>query len=271
MLYCSVNYQPVDSLSIQDRGLAYGDGLFTTAKIAHGHVEMFKAHLERLQTGCIALGINLPNFEQLAEQVNKAVQNYPLAVLKIMITAGAGGRGYSRLGVQQCNVIMMIFDFPQHYLSWQQEGINLGIAQCQLGLTNILSGIKHLNRLEQVMIRKELDQCDSDDLLVLDLNQQVVETSCANIFWCEKGVWFTPEITQAGISGLMRNKILKMVENITVIKTGLPEFTQLDAAFICNSVMGLVPVNCFNEQTIAMNMSKEFINKIIAEDKNSHL
>ena len=153
MYYCSVNGQKSQLISVKDRGLAYGDGIFTTAKISHGKVLLFDEHFARLKEGCLKLGLLLPDFANLAHEVSEQAEAYDIAVLKIMITSGEGGRGYSRQGIEKANTIIQISPFPEHYGTWQSKGIRLGISQQLLGINPLLAGIKHLNRLEQVMIR----------------------------------------------------------------------------------------------------------------------
>jgi 4-amino-4-deoxychorismate lyase len=263
MLYCSVNYQQVNTLSVVDRGLAYGDGLFTTAKVIDGKIAMLAAHLERLKSGCLALALEPPNFAQLAEQLNVVADKYSLAVLKVIITSGIGGRGYSRHGVGKATVIISLFEFPQHYINWQQQGISLGLCKLKLGLNPMLAGIKHLNRLEQVLIRQELDLCAEDDLVVLDINNRVISASCGNIFWHDNGQWHTPKIVQAGIAGLMRAKILAEIANIEVVNANLSDLNTAQAMFICNSVMGIVPIRVYNQQQLSLNTVNLLINKLL--------
>ncbi len=258
MRYCSVNYQKVNTISVLDRGLAYGDGVFTTGKVVAGQVEMLSAHLERLKIGCHKLAIIAPDFIKLAEQVKAVTTDFSLAVLKIVITAGIGGRGYSRHRADKATVIISLFDFPEHYFLWQQQGINLGVSKHKLGLNPMLAGIKHLNRLEQVLIRQELDHRAEDDLLVLDLNNHVIESSCANVFWLANGTWQTPKITTAGIAGLMRAKILTDIHDIDLVDVSLSYLSELakssklKAMFICNSVMGVVPIKAYNQQLLSL-------------------
>ena len=209
MLYCSINGQQTDQLSIADRGLAYGDGIFTTAKIHHGQVEMLEQHIKRLKSSCQRLGIEGLNFNRLKEELSQLALTYPLAVLKVLISAGQGGRGYSRIGVNTPTVIISSFDFPLFYVKWQQQGIWVGDSQTQLGINPLLAGIKHLNRLEQVFVRKELDSRVEDDLLVYNINNRLVESSSSNVFWFKGQELYTPKITDAGVAGLMRDAVLK--------------------------------------------------------------
>jgi len=259
MLYCSVNYQEITNISSQDRGLSYGDGIFTTGKVLNGEFELLTQHINRLKSACIALSIVSPNFVELNNNIKNVAKNYTLAVLKVIITAGIGGRGYSRLSIEQPTIIISVFDFPRHYFDWKKQGISLGECHLQLGVNPMLSGIKHLNRLEQVLIRRELDACAEDDLLVTDLNGVVVETSCANVFWLKDDLWQTPNISYSGIAGLMRAEILAQVDSIQIVDAKLTDLVDVKAIFICNSVMGLVPVNEYNKKRLSISAVDAFI------------
>ena len=253
MLYCSVNSQQVNQLSITDRGFSYGDGLFTTAKITAGKVEMLTQHIQRLTTGCQKLLMSLPDFSLITSELVKVAQPYQQAVIKIVITAGQGGRGYSRLGINAPNVVIMISEFPAHYKEWQAQGITLGISEQHLGINPMLQGLKHLNRLEQVLLRRELDQRVEDDLVVCNVNNHVIETSCANLFYFLDDKLYTPQLLDSGVVGLMRENILKKCSETIIKATSLTDLTQASAMFICNSVMGIVPVQHFNGHVLSIN------------------
>ena len=264
MLYCAVNDQPIDVLSVKNRGFAYGDGLFTTATIVEGKVAMLSLHLERLINGCQQLSLEQPDVSKLKDSIEKIAINYNKAVLKVVITAGDGGRGYSRLGSDKPTVVISVSAFPQHYPLWQETGINLGISKLQLGINPMLSGLKHLNRLEQVLIRQELDRRVEDDLLVTDINGHIIESSCANVFWLKEGRWHTPKISNAGVAGLMRRSILKSLEMVDIDDYMLSELDGLEAMFICNCVMGVVPIKTFNGKLLSLS-KVDAINKLIGE------
>jgi 4-amino-4-deoxychorismate lyase len=252
MLYCSVNGKKNDQISVTDRAFSYGDGLFTTAKIEHGQVQMLPAHLERLLKGCERLCITPPNIEVLAQQITQVALTFPLAVLKVVITAGQGGRGYSRQDSTNNNVIVCVHEFPKHYSQLNSYGIVLGDSQFKLGLNPMLAGLKHLNRLEQVMIRKELDQRTEDDLLVCDINNHIVETSSANVFWLKGEQVYTPKITSAGVAGLMRDAVIAKVKNVNIVEAKLEQLVNIEGMFIGNSVMGIVPVRRYNGRNLAL-------------------
>ncbi len=265
MSLCLVNGQQQAQISLTDRGLAYGDGLFTTAKVVNGQVEFLAEHLARLVDGCRYLAINYDHQALLAE-INEITSSQNVAVLKIIITSGRGGRGYSRQGVEQSQRILTIHSLPAHYQTWSEQGITLENSQQQLGINPMLKGLKHLNRLEQVLIRTELDNADCDDLLVTDINGRIVETSCANVFWFANNQLFTPNIISSGVAGVYRKLLLANDSDIVQLDARQEQLNVVQAMFICNSVMGIVPVRAYQGQMLDIDIVKhyraDFLHKI---------
>ncbi|MDO6426929.1 aminodeoxychorismate lyase [Thalassotalea sp. 1_MG-2023] len=262
MLYCSLNGIRTEDISIKDRGLAYGDGVFTTAKIVDGTILLLAEHIDRLKESCARIALSNIDWHALKAELVKQSTAFPLAVLKVMITAGTGGRGYSRIGVSKPNVIVMVHEFPKHYIDWHQTGVSIGIAKTQLGINPQLAGIKHLNRLEQVLIRKELDESDWQDLIVTDVQNNIVETSCANVFWIKNNAVFTPELGSSGVAGLLRTQAISQFSKVKLVKAPIDALKEVDAMIICNSVMGYVPVENFNGQTLSLSVASRFIGKL---------
>jgi 4-amino-4-deoxychorismate lyase len=252
MHYCSINGQIQNVLSITDRAFSYGDGVFTTAKISQGKVELLPFHIKRLVDSCQQLTIPLTHIEQIINEVQDVAQQFSLAVLKIIISAGQGGRGYSRKGITQSNVIISVHDIPQHYATWPKHGITLGDSEFQLGLNPMLKGLKHLNRLEQVLIRAELDERLEDDLVVCDINGHVIEASSSNIFWLKDDKVFTPKLTDSGVYGLIRQQLLTCLDDIDIVTMDSSALTEATSIFICNCVMGIVPIKQYHNRALAL-------------------
>jgi 4-amino-4-deoxychorismate lyase len=255
MYYQSINGEQEQHLLINNRGLAYGDGVFTTAKVINGKVQFLSAHIERLINSCNKLNISLPDFSIIIDELTEAAQTYKLSVAKIIITAGDGGRGYSRQGCSTSNVIITFHAFPEHYLLLQQKGIHLGVSTLKIGINPLTAGIKHLNRLEQVLIRQELDNRIEDDLLVLNYLENVIEATAANVFWYKNNTWHTPKLDESGVEGLMRNQIIQNCSNhfeINLVNAKLSALDCIEAMFICNSVMGVMPVREFESQKLSL-------------------
>ena len=176
-----------------------------------------------------------------------------------MITAGSGGRGYSRLGLSESatNIILMISDFPSHYESLAQEGIIVGDSKQQISTSSMLGGIKHLNRLEQVLLRTELDERSEDDLIVMNCQGNVIEATSSNMFYWQNEQLCTPEITTSGVDGLIRQAIITKKPDVKVCQTSLENLNDAQAMFISNALMGIIPIKTYNNRQLDIDLVLE--------------
>ena len=241
-----INGVEQDTLAANDRAAQFGDGCFTTARIQQGQVALLDAHLQRLQTTCEKLQIPFHDWLTLSEEMQRLARPHAQGVLKVILTRGVGGRGYSTAGCVSPTRILSVSPFPAHYARWREEGITLTQSPVPLGRNPWLAGLKHLNRLEQVLIRSHLEQTDADEALVLDSEGWVTECCAANLFWRKGRDVFTPRIDQAGVNGIMRQHIIAQLAEspyqlIEVV--ALPEaLADADEVLICNALMPIVPV-----------------------------
>jgi 4-amino-4-deoxychorismate lyase len=244
-----VNGQSQTILSLADRAIQYGDGCFTTISVINGNAELWAQHLQRLKSSCERLHIKFAHWQNLQTDVERLISDKNDTVLKIIISRGEGGRGYGTQNVSSPNYILTLHDKPNHFEKWQQVGICLTLSPITLGKQPLLAGIKHLNRLEQVLIKQSLEQTNYVDAVVCDTDKMLVETSIGNLFWLQGQVWYTPELIHSGVEGVMRNHVMaKIRENshlkVTVqeVRTTIRSLADADEVFVCNSLMKVVPV-----------------------------
>lgn len=239
----------------RDRAFHFGDGLFSTAQVLNGQIQLLELHKQRLQRGVELLGIDSADIGLVINDAIEQSVGCQLGVIKLVVTRGEGGRGYSDVGVSDANYYSRLTEFPEHYLAWRKQGVDLGVAQVRLGLQPMLAGLKHLNRLEQVMIRRELDRRALDEAVVLDINDNVIEGCSCNIFWSTDGQWYTPELSMAGVAGVMREHIVLALGKkgivVKVVQQKLAELLCADTVFICNALMNVVPVNSIDGQSFS--------------------
>ena len=240
-----INGLRATALSIADRATQYGDGCFTTMAVIDGKISHWQQHLHRLQSAASALAINFSLWQELQQQVRALALATGHGVIKIIVSRGSGGRGYAP-GKEQGNYLLSVHEMPQHYASWRRQGVKLGHSSVQLAKQPLLAGIKHLNRLEQVLVKQSFDAEVFDDVLVCDTDGMLVETSVANLFWRKGPCWFTPDLYFCGVEGVMRNLVLahfaKIAQPVQQVRSTIAALWQADEVFICNSLMGLVPV-----------------------------
>lgn len=233
-------------IAARDRAVQFGDGCFTTAAILDGKIKLLEAHLQRLQESCERLFMPLPNLPQLATEMQQIAAQQTQAVLKVILTPGAGGRGYSRKGCTAPTRILSLSPWPQHYATLQQQGATLVTSPITLARNPLLAGLKHLNRLEQVLIRHHLDQTEADEALVLDTAGTVVECCAANLFWRKGNNIFTPRLEQAGVNGIMRRYLMAQMarsgQACQLIDGSRDDVLNADEVVICNALMPVLPV-----------------------------
>lgn len=240
------------SLPVIDRGFAYGHGLFETITLQWGQPIAWQAHLERLKAGADRLFIPLAdNIEQvlladLAALLAKQSSSTERQVLKITITRGCGGRGYGVDASVSINRVVQLNVFPSYPDQPSTHGVAVRLCQTRLAIAPQLAGIKHLNRLEQVLARSEWSTPDIREGLVLDTDGYLVEGTMSNLFWCRDGVLYTPQLDRCGVKGIIREQVIRLAEQQKIpLKEGLfavDMLHQADEVFVCNSIIAIWPV-----------------------------
>lgn len=245
-----VNGHYTSQLNLADRATQYGDGCFTTIAVSAGKLEYWSEHLQRLHSSCARLHIEFTRWIELEDNLHTLAEKKGQGVLKVIISRGEGGRGYGLKGVGLATYIITEHDMPTHYRGWQQAGIKLNVSPIQLAKQPLLAGLKHLNRLEQVMIKRHLEQSVFDDCLVTDTDSMLVESSAGNLFWRQGDIWYTPELTSCGVEGVMRNQLFELIrqqdDQVQQIRATLDILQEADEVLVCNCLMKIVPVTSFS-------------------------
>lgn len=240
-----INGKQCQQIDAMDRGLAYGDGLFSTIKVEQGLVIDWSLHLNRFKAGCERLFFPDINWQQLEQEVFTTAQQLTesSAVIKVILTRGSGGRGYSAQGCEQVQRIIMSSAFPTFYEQWQKQGIKVILCESQLGRNKQLAGLKSLARLEQVLIKQELIEKGADEGLVCDELGHVIEGCASNLFVYLNEQWLTPKLDYAGVVGVMRQRIFNDCEQLVVEKElTITEIKQASCLCLTNALMGIVPI-----------------------------
>lgn len=244
-LACLVNGTDTDVVSSRDRGLHYGDGLFETVAVANGVPLQWGRHLRRLSDGAARLAISLPGADTLNAEAQRLCAGHRRAVLKVIITRGIGGRGYAPVPQAEPTRVLSLFPWPDYPREYGEHGVPVRICRTRLGRNPALAGIKHLNRLEQVLARAELSETHVEGLM-LDGDDRVIEGTMSNLFAVIDGVLTTPELSGCGIAGVMRELIIEHARDILggcrIQHLTLNEIFQASEVFLSNSLIGIWPV-----------------------------
>jgi len=252
MIKAIINGRVADCVAASDRGLLYGDGLFETVAVRKGKPEYWQQHLQRLQTGCSRLGIEPVDELLLAEQCQLLADGVDQAVIKIIVTRGSGGRGYRVPARPASTRILQLHEWPDFPPACAQQGVAARLCDMRLGHNPVLAGIKHLNRLEQVLARQEWDDNGIREGLLLDTAGNLVEGTMSNLFLVRDGVLLTPDLQRCGVAGIMRSQLLELAGQLSIgteiCQLGMADLHAAEEVFICNSLIGIWPVIAIDDR-----------------------
>jgi 4-amino-4-deoxychorismate lyase len=252
----TLNGRPlVDGVSAYDRGLHYGDGLFETIVCVKGKARFLSLHLERLSLGCERLRIVLGDVEPLRAEIQKVAATGD-ALVKIIVTRGeAVARGYGWAGTEIASRLVFRYPLPPENVI-AQAGIRAAVAQLQYGENPRLAGLKHLNRLEQVLARSEMPVEEAAELLVFSTSGKLVSGTMSNVFLVKHGRVSTPKLDRCGVAGVMRRVVLREVaaEGIAVEESELGEehLASAEEIFVTNARIGIWPVRTLGERELGI-------------------
>ncbi|KAA0875456.1 aminodeoxychorismate lyase [Nitrincola tapanii] len=263
-----IDGQVQDLCPSDDRGLTYGQGVFETLPCTEGQPWLWPAHLQRLLRGCRQLKIPC---EALEAQLHADLQQLPQqdGVLKILVTAGSGGRGYALPEPIYPRRILQFSPRPYWPDAPFHQGIRARVCQLRLAHQPALAGLKHLNRLEQVLARSEWSDPGIREGILLSYQDELIEGTMSNLFLVKAGQLFTPDLSQTGVSGIMRNYLIDMATDLSLpvqIKgLTLEDLWAADEVFFCNSLIAIWPLVALEEQSFAIGPITRCLQKVLQE------
>jgi 4-amino-4-deoxychorismate lyase len=241
-----VNGMHGNQISIRDRGLLYGDGVFRTLRASGGRALHWPQHYQKLLHDCAALGIACPAPGLLAAELNGLLARHRDGAIKLIVTRGQGMRGYAPPAHAEPTHLWDVSPLPDYPSDWATSGIKARVCQLRLGPQPRLAGIKHLNRLENVLAAGEWSDADIAEGLLMDAAGNVIAGTRSNLFMVTQGKLITPDLSRCGVAGVQRDRVMAWAKRygmpLQVRDVSLDEVLQADELFVVNSIMVLWPL-----------------------------
>lgn len=241
-----------------NRAAQFADGLFETMMVNHGEIVGLKYHVTRLSAGLKRLDIKSPSsnlagmLSSFAHKLSE-LSGVKSGVLKVIISRGDSARGYGYVETIQPHVTAFYNEQPVLSDHIYTQGVVVECLQTQCAIQPQLAGIKHLNRLENVLAKKELGNRAFEGLMFNHLGFAIEGTS-SNVFFEKDNQLFTPDLTLSGVAGVMRECVLSFAQShkikINLDNISVTQLERFSQGFICNSVMGIVPISSLDGRSL---------------------
>ena len=227
-------------IALDDRGFTLGHGLFETVLWSNGAPEYWDAHVGRLERGCRALGLPLPDraAARMAAEIAIEARGSPRrAAVRLNWSAGVGDRGLDPPAIYAPRLTA-----SAALLGPPPGPARLATAHVRRNDRSPVSRLKSLSYLDNVLARAEARAAGADEALMLNTAGEVACAAAANIFWLRHDEVFTPDLACGVLDGVIRREVIAACHNL-----GLPlhevfaNSCRLAGApmFITNSLVGV--------------------------------
>lgn len=246
-----VNGEPGSALSPLDRGLHYGDGLFETIACVGGRPRFLSLHLERLTRGCKRLGLVPPGNVELRRELTSIAALTDRAIVKLLLTRGpATARGYRVSGSEKSTRLALRYRWEPDDPRLAEQGVKVRTAALRLAENPPLAGLKHLNRLEQVLARREWTDPQIAEALMFSSAGRLVSGLMSNVFLVEGGKLRTPQLDRCGVAGVMRQVVLREAAHLGIAAEeaalGSEDLARTRELFLTSALIGVRPVSAID-------------------------
>ncbi len=265
-----VNGVATDSININDRGLHYGDGLFETLAFQNECLQFAAHHFKRLRDGASVLGIDYPGDDVYLSDIRQLLTSLPEDnyVIKIMLTRGQGKRGYASPRPQQPTRIVQLSSWPENITQFGFNELDVCICQHTLSSNSRLAGLKHLNRLDNIVARNEWHN-EYDEGLMTDDTGYIIEATMSNVFFVRDKQLLTPSLSTAGVNGIIRQQLLELADindiDYCVRDIHIDELESMHECFVCNSLIAVSSVKRVNDIVFESHVITKALSEILIQ------
>ena len=233
-----------------DRALNYGDGLFETLRFnAQGQIPLWQYHQTRLAEGLAALSFPSESLTTILNALDALPQTARCSAGKLLISRGKSDRGYAYPECSELALLWHNFSAPTWAVERFPQGYLVKVSPVKLSRQPQLAGIKHLNRLEQVLARNQFTT-EQQEAVLCDTEEQVIEGCMSNLFVVVGQRLITPRLSHSGVNGVVR-RWLQHHYSVEEARLSVTALLEADALFFCNSLNGIIPVARLEQQVFS--------------------
>ena len=256
-----INGEELSEVSIFSRNFQFGDGLFETCIGRDGKILFWSKNFDRLNFGCEKLNINKISESIWLHDIKRALNLFTKKhfILKLILSRGNSLRGYGYKDDIEPTRVVIISEMQKSKVN---KVFSLEYSKSGYHSNPKLAGIKHCNRLEQILARSSLS---SNEAIMLDEKENVISVTQGNIYFIFENTLLTPKLDRCGVIGSRRSLILELARSIKLdameSDISMDQIQKADEVFISNSVIGIQPISSIEGNKLSLNPLTEKIQK----------
>ncbi len=257
-----------EAVSSLDRGLHFGDGLFETIACCARRPRFLPLHLDRLAAGCARLKIEFSRLETVRRQIRALAAEKERGLIKLLVTRGpALARGYAVTGDERATCLTIRYPWPLEDPAQAQDGVRARTLTLRLGENPSLAGLKHCNRLEQVLARQEWSDPQIAEGLLFSSSGRLVSGTMSNIFIVRDSELLTPPVDLCGVAGVMRHVVLREAARAGIAareyELSCEDLVSADEIFLTNARIGIWPVRELDSRRLSVGARTRQLQQIL--------
>ncbi len=260
------------SISITNRGFAYGDAVFETIRVISGKIMFWEDHYFRLMASMRIMRMEIPaNFspEFLEEEILDLVRENSLdttaARVKFSVYREEGG--YYRPETREIGFIITIEELPDAFYLLNEDDYEVELFKDHYITSGLFSTIKSNNRAINILGSIFASENGYENCFLINEKKNVVEALNGNLFLVKGDKIKTPPLTDGALNGITRKKLLEIIKtlpDLTLEETSISPFElqKADELFITNVIKGIQPVTKYRKKKFENKVAKDLLSKL---------
>ena len=260
------------SLSVRNRGFAYGDAVFETIRVVNGRIIFWEDHYFRLMASMRIMRMEIPlsfSPEFLEAEILQIVRENDLfdTQARVKLTACRKEGGFYTPQTNEIDYFITAEPLKEAFYLLNEEPYEVELFKDHFVSAGLLSTLKTNNKAVNVLAGIYARENDYHNCLLLNEQKSVVEALNGNVFLVKGNVIKTPPLTDGCLKGITRGKILEIVKklpdySIEEASVSPFELQKADEMFITNVVIGIQPVTKYRKKEFAVEVSKTLIGRL---------
>jgi 4-amino-4-deoxychorismate lyase len=238
--YSSFSITPENCLS--NRAISYGDGLFETMLVSHKNIPLWDLHFQRLESSLDRLNMDSPLKSLVKSKIMSLIFDDNCYVAKLVVFRDDLKQGYGTES-RKTHYYIVVNTYKKPL-----ENQNLTVSSVKLSHQNQLAGLKHLNRMEQVLAVQALNGSNYSDAIMLDHKDNMIETTKKNIVMIKNNMLYTPKLNKCGVYGVALRWLQQQGFNLKWKKIEFKSLQKYDGMLVCNSIQGFTFITNINNK-----------------------